>query len=188
MRPEKIPFYLIGRNQVPSRVVPTDGSVPMRWSDFMKNTGGGGDGFIMEFDDPDALALSIGEKLRSLMEQSLVSASDYFRQQLIIDMGDLVARSVTSQTFSVFEAFENIRSYLDRMSNEILAGQGQKVILPNLLDTVHKLDMIIDVYEKNKCPKTKEFYVLEYSNESFLRNTICREISLAYAVARRIRN
>ena len=36
------------------------------------------------------------------------------------------------------------------MSNEILAGQGQKVILPNLLDTVHKLDMIIDVYEKNK--------------------------------------
>ena len=65
-------------------------------------------------------------------------------------MGDLVARSVTSQTFSVFEAFENIRSYLDRMSNEILAGQGQKVILPNLLDTVHKLDMIIDVYEKNK--------------------------------------
>ena len=74
MRPEKIPFYLIGRNQVPSRVVPTDGSVPMRWSDFMKNTGGGGDGFIMEFDDPDALALSIGEKLRSLMEQSLVSA------------------------------------------------------------------------------------------------------------------
>lgn len=149
MRAEMIPFYLLGRSGIPERVLPKDGSMPMRWTDFMRNTGQG-DGFISEFDDPEALAMKVGDRLRSLMDQSLVSASDYFRQQLIIDLGDLVARSVTSQTFSVFESLQNIRNYLDRMANEILAGQGQKVILPNVLDTVHKIDLILNVYEKNR--------------------------------------
>lgn len=149
MRQELIPFYLIGRNSIPGRVIPTDGTVPVRWTDFMRNLGPN-DGFIPEFDDPEQLTLLIGERLRSLMDQSLVSASDYFRQQLIIDLGNLVARSVTSQTFSVFESLSNIRSYLDRMYKEIMNGHGEKIIVSNLDDTIAKIDAVLDVYAESK--------------------------------------
>jgi hypothetical protein len=148
MTRELIPFYLIGRDTVPKEVIPQSGGYPVAWNVYMK-TGAGGT-FIPEFSNPKELAERIGERLTKLMDLALVSASDYFRQQLIIDMENLVARSVTSQTLSVLDSLTNIRSYLARMSDEILAGYGDKALLRHALDTVQKIDFVLQGYESNR--------------------------------------
>ena len=59
------------------------------------------------------------------------------------------------------------------MANDILADQGERVILSNLLDTIYKLDLIIDVYDKSR--KIVDEYQ-ELVNSGADRETLKNEI------------
>jgi len=65
----------------------------MAWTQWMQK---GGD-YVPQFDDPDALAAKIGERLNEMIQGALEKGSAYFRQRLIIDMPNLVNESVTSK-------------------------------------------------------------------------------------------
>lgn len=141
-----IPFYLI-KSQTPLVVIqPTPrNAVKVSWRDYMKNWGPNG-GFISEFDNPIALAATIKSQLDKLLSMATATASDYFRQQLLVDMDNVIIRALTSQTVTVLESFERVKAYLDRVADETVQGYGEKVNLPTILDTSRKIGEIIDLF------------------------------------------
>jgi len=140
---QKIPFYLIGRDQVPTEVSTNSaGSIAMTWEQYLQNGGN----FRPEFNDPEALATTIGIRLDTLIEQAEEKASAYFRQRMIADMANLVNESITSQTITVVQSLQNIYSYLGRLAQRIEKDGGDVALIPSLIDTQLKIKRVLNSY------------------------------------------
>ncbi len=142
-----MPFYLIGREIIPKEVAANlEGKFQMRWDDYMENAGN----FIKEFDDPDHLLIVIEDRLDKVLEIALREGSAYLQKRLIVDRPNLIDESFTSQTISVFESFENVRDYLNKLIVKISQDSRSRYvgILWNMISTRDKINKILASYYK----------------------------------------
>lgn len=145
----KIPFYLIGREEIPAEVAAnSDGRFVMNPWEYMEQGGK----FLPEFTKPDELLETVKSRLTGLLTLAKNNASLYFQQRLIVDKQNLVAESFVSQTISVFDAFGRIDDYLTKLierakENRSVADLG---VLATMIETRENIRNIIREYDRLK--------------------------------------
>ncbi|MCC6277424.1 MAG: hypothetical protein IT289_05870 [Oligoflexia bacterium] len=146
----KLPFFLIGRSELPKEVFRTDGGFIMDWDKYIFQNGR----YVEEFNAPDKLAQDIGDRLKILIDGALDVAGAYFRRFIIIDTNDLVVRSMIDPNFTVLEGFVAMYNYLsgfeEKLTEAVLRGDqyAQSIILPLLRDTKASIFAVVQEYEK----------------------------------------
>ncbi|MCY4643363.1 MAG: hypothetical protein OXB88_01985, partial [Bacteriovoracales bacterium] len=122
-----LPFYLIGRDKdepLPQMVVYGENGLPaVHWERYMRVDGN----YIEEFQDPDALLLTIEERFKEVLALSLDKATDYFVQRFIYDQANLTTEfmlGVQASTISPHDAMVRVKNYLSKMQESILSDMA----------------------------------------------------------------
>lgn len=148
-----MPFYLIGRpEQVPSEMMEMKYGMGENWKNWMTN-GGPNNGFISDFADPDKLAQIMESRMDTLIGEASDKASEYFRQRLIVDMPDLVNKTISSQYLPVQKAMRNVYNYLVRFEAKLKKSSSDPadlVMLPSVRDTQLRIKSFLDSYDDLK--------------------------------------
>lgn len=175
----KIPFYLIGRNAVPTEVSGAGGEgmrQKMSTSEYLQQGGN----YVAEFHSPDALASRIGENLKSLINTASDSAGEYFQARTIVDPANLVDESVTSQNLTVYKSLKNVSAYLDKLIERSAANKTNKIQLKNMIETKLRIDEVVESYDV--IDKIVDKYLADMkTNKNKARNEIAEDKELAQA-------
>lgn len=153
--PERIPFFLIGKDQLPA-----DFNERMKTFDtFYTNwTNDGSNGF----NDPDALLETVKARLWILMDKAQTSANTFFASRMIVDSQNLVAEAMKGPGVSPYVAFVNTRKYLQNLSTKLRQGvqymnqdpelhlqaNALKTQISLIQDSVNRLTRIINGLDK----------------------------------------
>lgn len=152
----KIPFYLIGRDEIPAEVAANnEGRFVMDPWQYMEQGGQ----FLPEFTNPAELLETVKARLASLISLAKNNASLYFQQRLIVDKQNLVAESFVSQTISVFEAFHRIDSYLTKLIERAKETRtdADLGVLATMIQTRGNIRNIIEQYDRLKTNLNQKF-------------------------------
>lgn len=144
-----IPFYLLGLPDIPEPCRAGNGDRiravdPFDWM----QTGGPGGKYQPIFNDPEALLVKIEGNLRALIDSANDRASAYFRQRLVIDLQNLVTRTLTGQFLSVRESLEHLNRYLIRFEGRLTGTDDDVTALTLSRDTRSRITHILDSYNE----------------------------------------
>jgi hypothetical protein len=159
-----VPFYLIGRAAIPDEVSGQGNFANVAPLSTWKYLERGGK-YQPEFTAPDALALKIGENLKSLINSSSDSASKYFQDRMVVDAENLVDESLTSQSLTVFKSLENVSNYLGKLIAKSKATRTNLIQLPNMIDTKKRVDDVLGSYRVIK-DKVNEYLDMQKDIDS----------------------
>lgn len=136
-----VPFYLIGRNQIPNEVLGTTG-MAMDPYKYLQDPAK-----VPELGNPDALMATILERLSSLSDLALREGSKYFAQNMTVDHLNLVDDTFTGSV-SVYDSIKSIRVYITRLAAKYAKskGDGQRLTL-SMADTVARLDRVLKKFD-----------------------------------------
>ncbi len=139
---DMVPFYLIGRNQLPDEVLGKNG-MPLDPFRYLQDSAKAG-----EFSNPDALMATVLERLSSLSDLALREGSKYFAQNMTVDHLNLVDDTFTGSV-SVYDSFKSIRTYITRLAGKYAKskGDGQRLTL-SMADTVARLDRVLKKFDE----------------------------------------
>jgi hypothetical protein len=148
VNPDLLPFYLIGMDNIPAECrASKNGGFVQDWRTYMRK--GGDDGnYIAQFKDPDALALTIQNRMNTVIAGAAAKSSAYFRQRLIVDMPNLVDKTLTGQYMTVRKSFENVYNYLVRFEKKLSTDNMDLTMIPGVRETRTKILKFLKSYDK----------------------------------------
>jgi hypothetical protein len=156
--PEYMPYYLIGRSEIPREAVTSqDNPSPMSFDQYVQFMGTGNREdrrWLTEFDDPDALFETIRARVAQITELAEAQARSYFRKRFIIDIPNLSSEAITDTRVTVKQSLINVRRYLRRtyaIYREKAMDPNNKLdieILPFIAKTISSIDNIVSAFEK----------------------------------------
>jgi hypothetical protein len=147
MLADKIPFFLIGINEIPSQISSNDtGSFVMDKWVYMEQGGK----FLPEFDKPDLLLERIGENLKEIVILAKENASSYFQKRLIVDKQNLVDEAIVSQQISPYRSFTRIERYLTKLISRAKKSTKREFygMVPSLMETRESIQKIVTLFDK----------------------------------------
>ncbi len=142
VNPVRIPFDLIGM-QVPDRVLGTGGVVPMSYDDWLRANIDS----IPAFNDPIALADTIGQNMNAIIRSANISAIEYFNRWYIVDKAALVNESTIDINYTVQDSLKAINKYLEEEKARIAKYGGNVAIVPTIVDTQIRINTVLKAYE-----------------------------------------
>lgn len=139
-----IPFYLIGRTQIPDEVLGRNGTVPMDAWKYMQDSGR-----TAELNNPDAAMATIIERLSSLSELALREGSKYFAQNMSVDHINLVDETFTDSSVTVHDSLKNVRNYIARLAVKYARSNGDaRRLTLSMSETVSRLDKVLKKFDE----------------------------------------
>ncbi|MEQ1875399.1 MAG: hypothetical protein ABL958_02055 [Bdellovibrionia bacterium] len=149
--PGYLPFFLIGRSEIPKEVrANSEGRATMEWDKYIE---GDGTNYIPEFTNPEDLLAKIGERLMLLTESALDKATAYFNQFLIIDESNLAVDTTIDTNFTVLESLEAIYDYCGGLEQQVIRGVKANeplynpIVLPNLRETRLRIYQVVRLFQ-----------------------------------------
>lgn len=145
--PKLIPYYLVGFDQIPQKAYGQQGL--LSWEEYFEGYGPK-NGFIEPFNDPTKLALLIRERLETLAYRAQLAAITYYVERVIVDHSVLVTEALTPSTLvnlTVVESLEHINQYLEKLKNQIIRENGEKLIIHSLNDTQNRIKRILVAFQ-----------------------------------------
>jgi len=147
MNARQIPFYLIGYEGIPPEVrANSSGRVQMEWSDWMQ-TGGENGGYQSMFDDPDALAQVVESRMNLMIDGANEKAGIFFRQRLVIDLLNLVNRTLVGQNITVRQSLQHIDRYLGRFEGRLTNSFSDSVMYGTVLETRSRIKSVLQSFQ-----------------------------------------
>ncbi len=146
--PNLMPFKLIGRNTIPDECFRRPDKLNvLSWDEWMRDQ----EKFQLEFHNPDALLVIIGQQLDTMIAAAEIAASNYFQNRMIVDMADLVTDAVTGQTHTVISSLRRINSYLLSFQKRLMADEnGDIILVASVSDTAKHIQKVLYTYDKVK--------------------------------------
>jgi hypothetical protein len=147
----KIPFYLIGMDEVPDQVAGRANGVAMNpdlWLQAHFNE-------LPQFKDPVALAETIGRNVQALGRDANISVIAYFNKWYIVDKQALVGEAVTDVNYTVKDSLHVVHDYLDVVIKRV-GATGDATVISTMMDTQKRIDKIIAAFD-NQEAVGKEF-------------------------------
>jgi hypothetical protein len=144
-----LPFFLIGRKDIPVECRSnSDGRVVMPPMDYIKTSGPNGS-YVGEFNEPNALAETIEQKMNWVIDEAGKKASNYFRERLIVDSANLVNQTMSDQYLTVQKALQNVYNYLVRFEKRIIATNDPDdvMMIPSIRETKAKIQKVLKSYD-----------------------------------------
>lgn len=142
--PIKIPFFLIGMDQVPDQVLGrAQGLVKISYDDWLQANMS----TMKEFQDPEALAETIGANMRQLAQSANVSVIEYFSKWYIVDKVALVNESLVDVNYTVKDSLTVTRQYLEIAKERIIKYNGDMSRMAMVMETQRKIDTILEKYK-----------------------------------------
>lgn len=144
VQPEFLPFYLMGRSQIPAEVLGTTNGIPMDPFVYLNDLNKTG-----ELKDPDSLMNTILERLSSLSDLALGEGSKYFSQNMTIDHVNLVDETFANSDQSIYDSLKIIRAYISRLALKYARtkGDGQRLTL-SMADTIARIDRVLGRFDE----------------------------------------
>lgn len=142
--PIKIPFFLIGMENVPDQVLGREkGLMKISYDDWLQANMG----TMKEFQDPEALAEIIGVNMRQLAQSANVSVIEYFSKWYIVDKVALVNESLVDVNYTVKDSLMATRQYLEVAKQRIEKYNGDMSRMAMIMETQKKIDLILEKYK-----------------------------------------
>lgn len=142
--PLKIPFFLIGMDEVPDQVAgKAVGLMPIssdQWFQAHYTD-------LKQFQDPVALAEVIGRNMQELAVQANISVISYFSNWFIVDKQALVGEALTNVNYTVKDSLKAINQYLDIVRSRI-SRHGDASIISTIMDTQNRISNIMIAFDK----------------------------------------
>lgn len=140
----KIPFFLIGMDDVPDQVAgKATGLMPISSDQWLQAHYGE----LKQFQDPIALAETIGRNMQELAVQANISVISYFSNWFIVDKQALVGEALTNVNYTVKDSLRAIHQYLDIVRSRI-ARHGDASIISTIMDTQQRISNILAAFDK----------------------------------------
>jgi hypothetical protein len=142
--PIKIPFFLIGMDQVPEQVLGREkGLVKISYDEWLQANMS----TMKEFQDPEALAETIGANMRQLAATANVSVIEYFSKWYIVDKVALVNESMVDVNYTVKDSLEVTAKYLEIAKQRIIDLNGDYSNIAMIMETEKKIETILEKYK-----------------------------------------
>ncbi|MFS4458758.1 hypothetical protein [Bdellovibrio sp. HCB2-146] len=142
--PLKIPFFLIGMDQVPDQVAgKAIGLPPIDYDGWLQAHYQE----LPQFQDPVTLAETIGRNMQDLGRDANISVIAYFSNWYIVDKQALVGEALTDVNYTVKDSLRVVRDYLDIVKTRI-DETGDASIVSTIMDTQHRIDVIMAAFDK----------------------------------------
>lgn len=137
----KIPFFLIGMNNVPDQV--SGKAMPqLSYRQWLQSNLSS----IPAFKDPIALAETIRSNMSILVRSANIAAIEYFNRWYIVDKSALVNESLTDVNYTVKDSLNAIQEYLNLAKQRIITYKGDTSAIPIILDTQVRIKKILNAY------------------------------------------
>lgn len=141
---ELIPFYLMGRSQIPDEVLGRNGTMPMDAWKYMQDPNR-----VAELKDPDAVMATILERLGSLSELALREGSKYFAQNMSVDHINLVDETFTDSSVTVHDSLKNVRNYIARLAMKYAKSTSDaRRLTLSMSETVARIDRVLKKFQE----------------------------------------
>lgn len=138
----RIPFDLIGI-PVPDRVSGHNMQVAIMpydlWLQANMDT-------LPVFNDPLALAETIGHNMQEIIRSANIAAIEYFNKWYIVDKAALVNEATIDLNYTVQESLIAVNKYLETEKERIQKYGGNISILPTIVDTQIRINTILKGY------------------------------------------
>lgn len=142
--PLKIPFFLIGMDEVPDQVAgKANGLMPISADAWLQAH------FteLPQFKDPVALAETIGRNMQALGRDANISVIAYFSNWYVVDKQALVNEAVTDVNYTVKDSLHVVRDYLDVVKGRV-EKNGDASIISTIMDTQNRIAIILAAFDK----------------------------------------
>lgn len=140
----KIPFFLIGMDDVPDQVAgKATGLMPISSDQWLQAHYAE----LKQFQDPIGLAETIGRNMQELAVQANISVISYFSNWFIVDKQALVGEALTNVNYTVKDSLRAIHQYLDIVRNRI-ARHGDASVISTIMDTQQRISNILTAFDK----------------------------------------
>lgn len=139
-----IPFYLIGRGNIPDEVLGRNVAAPMDSWKYLQDPAR-----TAELNNPDTAMATIIERLGSLSELALREGSKYFAQNMSVDHINLVDETFTDSSVNVHDSIKNVRNYVARLAVKYARSNGDaRRLTLSMSDTVARLDRVLKKFNE----------------------------------------
>jgi len=141
----QIPFYLIGMDEIPKACRSTDDNInPKPWDRWMQSSGE--NGYVSQFDDPDALARTVESRMNLMIKSANEKAGVFFRQRLVIDLLNLVNKTLVGQNITVRQSLKHVDRYLERFNTRLTSSFDDDVMRGSVLETRQRIQKVLSAY------------------------------------------
>ncbi|MEQ1875400.1 MAG: hypothetical protein ABL958_02060 [Bdellovibrionia bacterium] len=150
-----LPWYMIGRNELPKSVQGSESGGTFV-QDGLTAMEGDGKTFTPEFADPEKLHGVIKQRLELLGERAIEMAQAYFRQYIVVDVGNLVSQTIADPNYTVQESLTAVKKYLDALEAQVRSAvaKGQSgadsSVLPHIVETRGRIEELLESFENAK--------------------------------------
>lgn len=143
--PIKIPFFLIGMDQVPDQVLGrAQGLMKISYDDWLQANMSS----MKEFQDPEKLAETIGINMRELAQSANASVIEYFSKWYIVDKTRLVNEALTDVNYNVKDSLIATRQYLEIAKDHINKYHGEEAKLTMIMESQVQIDKVLAKFEE----------------------------------------
>jgi hypothetical protein len=109
-------------------------------------SGGENGGLVKQFDDPDTLAQLVDQRLNLMIDSANQKAGIFFRQRLVIDLLNLVNKTLVGQNLTVRQSLKHLDRYLERFEGRLTNSSADMVMLPSVRDTRSRIKKVLAAY------------------------------------------
>ncbi|WP_347357287.1 hypothetical protein [Bdellovibrio sp.] len=142
--PLKIPFFLIGMDEVPDQVAgKAVGMMPISADAWLQAHYTE----LKQFQDPVTLAETIGRNMQDLGREANISVISYFSNWYIVDKQALVNEALTDVNYTVKDSLRVIHDYLDIVKARV-ENSGDASVVSTIMDTQSRISRILNSFDE----------------------------------------
>jgi len=140
----KIPFFLIGMDQVPDQVAgKASGLMPISSDAWLQAHYSE----LPQFQDPVALAETIGRNMQDLSREANISVISYFSNWYVVDKQALVNEALTDVNYTVKDSLKVVRDYLDVVKSRVNSN-GDASVVSTVMDTQNRINVTLAAFDE----------------------------------------
>jgi len=154
----KIPFFLIGLDEVPSQVAgKATGLMPIS-SDAWLQANYQNYNLLPQFKDPEALAETVGRNMQVIAREANASVIKYFSNWYIVDKQALVDEALTDVNYTVKDSLKVVHDYLSVVKTRMETSSDASVV-STLMDTQNRIAIVLSKF--TEVEKTGKMFAMK---------------------------